>query len=69
MSHESDDEAVPSLAELDAGAEQSMRDLVRGTLGERHSAPDLLAGEITRATSTVHTHKPPRPKPPRPEGV
>lgn len=33
------------------------------------AAPDLLAGEMTRATSTVHTHKPPRPKPPRPEGV
>ena len=30
---------------------------------------ELLAGEMTKATLVVHTHKPPRPKPPRPEGV
>lgn len=28
--------------------------------------PDLLAGEMTRATTLIHTAKPPRPKPPRP---
>jgi PTH1 family peptidyl-tRNA hydrolase len=33
------------------------------------AAPDLLAGEMAKATLVVHTHKPPRPKPPRPEGV
>ena len=33
------------------------------------AAPELLAGEMTKATLVVHTHKPPRPKPPRPEGV
>ena len=33
------------------------------------AAPDLLAGEMTRTTSTLRMHKPPRPKPPRPEGV
>lgn len=44
MSHESDEEARPSFPELDSSAEQSMRDLLRGTLGERNSAPDLVAG-------------------------
>jgi PTH1 family peptidyl-tRNA hydrolase len=33
------------------------------------AAPDMLAGDMPRATLVVHTHKPPRPKPPRPEGV
>jgi PTH1 family peptidyl-tRNA hydrolase len=33
------------------------------------AAPDLLAGDMPKATLVVHTHKPPRPKPPRPEGV
>jgi PTH1 family peptidyl-tRNA hydrolase len=28
--------------------------------------PALLAGEMEKATLVVHTHKPPRPKPPRP---
>ena len=28
--------------------------------------PDLVAGEMARATLTIHTDKPPRPKPPRP---
>ncbi len=29
--------------------------------------PDLLAGEMERATQRIHTSKPPRPKPPRPQ--
>ena len=33
------------------------------------AAPFMLSGEMERATLMVHTHKPPRPKPPRPEGV
>ena len=33
------------------------------------AAPLMLAGDMTRATPVVHTHKPPRPKPPRREGV
>ena len=33
------------------------------------AAPALLAGEMDKATLLVHTSKPPRPKPPRPEGV
>jgi len=33
------------------------------------AAPEMLAGDMARATLVVHTHKPPRPKPPRPEGV
>ncbi|RYF37081.1 MAG: aminoacyl-tRNA hydrolase [Comamonadaceae bacterium] len=30
------------------------------------AAPAMLAGEMDKATLIVHTHKPPRPKPPRP---
>ncbi len=33
------------------------------------AAPEMLAGDMAKATLVVHTHKPPRPKPPRPEGV
>jgi len=33
------------------------------------AVPALLAGEMEKATLIVHTHKPPRPKPPRPEGI
>ena len=33
------------------------------------AVPALLAGEMEKATLLVHTSKPPRPKPPRPEGV
>lgn len=29
--------------------------------------PELLAGEMEKATMLIHTSKPPRPKPPRPE--
>ncbi|MCS4509355.1 aminoacyl-tRNA hydrolase [Xylophilus ampelinus] len=33
------------------------------------AVPALLAGEMDKATMLVHTALPPRPKPPRPEGV
>lgn len=33
------------------------------------AVPALLAGEMEKATLVVHTHKAPRPKPPRPEGT
>ena len=33
------------------------------------AVPALVAGEMEKATVLVHTHKPPRPKPPRPEGL
>ena len=33
------------------------------------AVPALMAGEMEKATLIVHTHKPPRPKPPRPEGT
>lgn len=33
------------------------------------AVPALLAGEMDKATLLVHTSKPPRPKPPRPEGI
>ena len=32
------------------------------------AVPALMAGELEKATLLVHTSKPPRPKPPRPEG-
>jgi PTH1 family peptidyl-tRNA hydrolase len=31
--------------------------------------PDLLAGEMEKATMLIHTSKPPRPKPPRPANL
>ena len=33
------------------------------------AVPALLAGEMEKATLLVHTHKAPRPKPPRPAAV
>jgi PTH1 family peptidyl-tRNA hydrolase len=33
------------------------------------AVPAMLDGEMDKATAIVHTSKPPRPKPPRPEGV
>ena len=46
------------------------RDAIEGCVARTlKAAPELLAGEMTKATLVVHTHKPPRPKPPRPEGV
>ncbi len=33
------------------------------------AVPAMLGGEMEKATLLVHTSKPPRPKPPRPEGV
>jgi peptidyl-tRNA hydrolase, PTH1 family len=33
------------------------------------AVPAMLAGEMDKAMLLVHTSKPPRPKPPRPEGV
>jgi PTH1 family peptidyl-tRNA hydrolase len=33
------------------------------------AVPALIAGEMEKATLLVHTSKPPRPKPPRPDGV
>ena len=33
------------------------------------AVPALLAGEMDKATLLVHTSKPPRPKPPRPEAI
>ncbi|AMO22761.1 aminoacyl-tRNA hydrolase [Ramlibacter solisilvae] len=33
------------------------------------AAPAFIAGEMNKATLLVHTSKPPRPKPPRPEGL
>jgi PTH1 family peptidyl-tRNA hydrolase len=42
---------------------EAIEDCVIRTL---QAVPALLAGEMDKATLIVHTHKPPRPKPPRP---
>jgi peptidyl-tRNA hydrolase, PTH1 family len=44
----------------------AIEDCVERTL---KAVPAMLAGEMDKATALVHTSKPPRPKPPRPEGV
>jgi PTH1 family peptidyl-tRNA hydrolase len=44
----------------------AIEDCVERTL---KAVPALLAGEMEKATLLVHTHKAPRPKPPRPEGA
>jgi PTH1 family peptidyl-tRNA hydrolase len=44
----------------------AMEECVTRTL---KAVPALIAGEMDKATLLVHTSKPPRPKPPRPEGV
>ena len=45
---------------------EAIEDCIARTL---KAVPALLAGEMEKATLLVHTSKPPRPKPPRPEGV
>ena len=45
---------------------EAIEDCVARTL---KAAPAMLSGDMTQATQLVHTHKPPRPKPPRPAGV
>ena len=41
---------------------EAIEDTVARTL---HAVPALVAGEMDKATLLIHTHKPPRPKPPR----
>lgn len=43
---------------------EAMEETISRTL---KAVPALLAGEMEKATLIVHTHKPPRPKPPRPD--
>ena len=45
---------------------EAMEDCVARTL---KAVPAMLAGEMDKATLLVHTSKPPRPKPPRPDGI
>ncbi len=45
---------------------EAIEDCITRTL---KAVPALLDGDMTQATLLIHTHKPPRPKPPRPEGV
>ena len=44
----------------------AMQECIERTL---KAVPAMLAGEMDKATLLVHTSKPPRPKPPRPDGV
>jgi PTH1 family peptidyl-tRNA hydrolase len=46
------------------------RDLIQDAIGRSIRAAEMLIqGEMEKATVQIHTSKPPRPKPPRPEGV
>jgi len=46
------------------------RDLIHESIARSVKAADLLmAGDMEKAMVQIHTSKPPRPKPPRPEGV
>ena len=54
------------LRKPDALQREAIEECVTRTL---KAVPAMLAGEMEKATLLVHTSKPPRPKPPRPEGV
>jgi PTH1 family peptidyl-tRNA hydrolase len=54
------------LKKPDAEQRAAIEECVVRTL---KAVPAMLAGEMDKATLLVHTSKPPRPKPPRPEGV
>jgi len=46
------------------------RDLIQESIARSVKAADMLMqGEMEKAMVQIHTSKPPRPKPPRPEGV
>lgn len=46
------------------------REAIEGALARALGALEALrAGEMTRATAAIHTTKPPRPKPPKPETI
>ena len=46
------------------------RSLIQESIDRSVNAVELLVeGEMEKATALIHTSKPPRPKPPRPEGV
>lgn len=46
------------------------RDLIQDAIGRSIKAAEMLIqGDMEKATVQIHTSKPPRPKPPRPEGV
>ncbi len=46
------------------------RDLIQESIARSLKAADMLTqGEMEKAMVQIHTSKPPRPKPPRPEGV
>ena len=47
-----------------AAAQRLIEECIARTL---KAVPAMLAGEMDKATLIVHTHKAPRPKPPRPD--
>ncbi|MCY7318820.1 MAG: aminoacyl-tRNA hydrolase [Ramlibacter sp.] len=54
------------LQKPNADQRTAMEECIERTL---KAVPALLAGEMDKATLIVHTSKPPRPKPPRPDGA
>ena len=61
-------EEVPNWVLKKPMAEQ--RDLIHESIARSVKAADMLmAGDMEKAMVLIHTSKPPRPKPPRPEGV
>ena len=49
---------------------QSVLIVIQESIARSVKAADMLIqGEMEKATVQIHTSKPPRPKPPRPEGV
>jgi PTH1 family peptidyl-tRNA hydrolase len=61
-------EEVPNWVLKKPMAEQ--RDLIHESIARSVKAADMLmAGDMEKAMVQIHTSKPPRPKPPRPEGV
>ncbi len=45
---------------------KEQREAIEGVIARTlHAVPALVAGEMDKATLLIHTHKPPRPKPPR----
>jgi PTH1 family peptidyl-tRNA hydrolase len=54
------------LKKPDSEQRTAIEDCISRTL---KAVPAMLDGEMDKATAIVHTSKPPRPKPPRPDGI
>ena len=66
IGHPGDRQEVANWVLKKPSAEQ--RDALQQAIERSLKAlPDLLAGQMDKATAAIHTSKPPRPKPPRPQ--